>query len=38
MTMTCLQCFDTVGWAAGRASCLQKTECNVNVNVKWSIL
>jgi len=19
---TCLQCFDTVGWAAGRASCL----------------
>ena len=23
----CLQCFDTVGWAAGRASGLQKTEC-----------
>ena len=22
----CLQCFDTVGWAAGRASCLYKTE------------
>ena len=22
----CLQCFDTVGWAAGRASGLQKTE------------
>jgi len=22
----CLQCFDTVGWAAGRASSLQKTE------------
>jgi len=22
----CLQCFDAVGWAAGRASALQKTE------------
>jgi len=22
----CLQCFDTVGWAAGRASGLQKTQ------------
>jgi len=22
----CLQCFDAVGWAAGRASCLYKTE------------
>ena len=22
----CLQCFDAVGWTAGRASCLQKTE------------
>ena len=24
--VTCLQCFDTVGWAAGRASGLYKTE------------
>ena len=24
--MFCLQCFDAVGWAAGRASGLQKTE------------
>ena len=24
--MICLQCFDAVGWAAGRASGLQKTE------------
>jgi len=23
---SCLQCFDTVGWVAGRASGLQKTE------------
>ena len=23
---SCLQCFDTVGWAAGRASGLEKTE------------
>jgi len=22
----CLQCFDAVGWAAGRASCLSETE------------
>jgi len=22
----CFQCFDAVGWAAGRASCLLKTE------------
>jgi len=22
----CLQCFEAVGWVAGRASCLQKTE------------
>ena len=25
-TYGCLQCFDAVGWAAGRASGLQKTE------------
>jgi len=24
--LQCLQCFDTVGWAAGRAADLQKTE------------
>ena len=24
--VTCLQCFDAVGWSAGRASGLQKTE------------
>jgi len=24
--LICLQCFDAVGWAAGRASSLQKTE------------
>jgi len=26
MVLFCLQCFDTVGWAAGRASSLQKNE------------
>ena len=26
MCVCCLQCFDTVGWVAGRASGLQKTE------------
>jgi len=26
MCVCCLQCFDTVGWVAGRASSLQKTE------------
>jgi len=26
MTIICLQCFDAVGWAAERASGLQKTE------------
>jgi len=26
ITTVCLQCFDDVGWAAGRASGLQKTE------------
>ena len=26
LLLTCLQCFDSVGWAAGRASGLKKTE------------
>jgi len=25
MGSICLQCFDAVGWAAGRASCISKT-------------